>query len=158
MVTYECDVEDVARTRLAISPMWEAVHSLRALVDPSRAAVHLPWLDGLRGQLHGLDLAAAIPLVPPMGYIPDFLAPPPLSPLADFDAELDAVRATPADQIRHELALLFRGRRPPAAVQPLIKHPRRELRRLCDTLAEYWTRAIEPHWPRLQALLRADVQ
>jgi DNA-binding transcriptional ArsR family regulator len=42
-------------------------------------------------------------------------------------------------------------------VQPLLDHPRRELNRLCDTFAAYWERAIAPHWPRIQSLLRADI-
>ena len=44
MVRFVFTVEDLARTRFAISPMWEAVHSLAALRDPSTAALHVPWL------------------------------------------------------------------------------------------------------------------
>ena len=47
MVRFVFAVEDLARTRFAISPMWELVGSLTALRDPSTAALHLPWLRSL---------------------------------------------------------------------------------------------------------------
>src|SRR3954452_13521444 len=96
MVTYEFCLEDLARTRFAISPMWEAVASLRLLLQPERAALHLPWVSELRdGRLRDLDLRAAAAMLPPRGYIPDFLTPPPTDPLVDFEEELDAMRRTP---------------------------------------------------------------
>ena len=157
MLVYEFGVQDLARTHFAISPLFELCQSLRALIEPSRAAFHLPWIEGLRGGLSGLDLLPAIELVPPRGYTPDFIAPPPSTPLADIEEELAIVRRTPPARVREEIGILFRGRRTPAVVQPLLDHPRRELNRLCDTFAEYWDRAIEPHWPRIKALLRADI-
>jgi hypothetical protein len=74
MVIYEFGVQDLARTHFAISPLFELTQSLRAMVEPSRSAFHLPWIEGLRGRLHGLDLLPAIELVPPRGYTPDFIA------------------------------------------------------------------------------------
>src|SRR3954447_16544697 len=104
MVTFEFGVEDLARTRFAISPMWELVQSVRSLVDPSRAALHLPWLAELKdGRLAGLDLAAAVALVSAEPYVPDFLTPPPESPLAELEHELSLVRATGTEQIRHDI-------------------------------------------------------
>lgn len=157
MVVYEFGVEDLARTHFAISPLFELVRSLRALVEPSRSAFHLPWIEDLRGRLGGIDLLPAIELVPPGGYTPDFIAPPPSTPLADIEDELDLVRRTSPARVRREIGIRFRGKRVPATVQPLLEHPRRELNRLCDTFGEYWDRAIAPHWPRIKALLRADI-
>jgi hypothetical protein len=147
----------MARLRFAISPMWELVSSLRALIDPSRAALHLPWIEGLKGNLGGLDLLPAITMVPAGGYVPDFLAPPPGTPLGEFHDELAAVRKTPVERIRRELGFAFQRKVPPA-VQPLLDHPRREVNRLADTFEGYWERAIEPHWPRIRALLQADIE
>src|SRR3954470_20238218 len=112
MVTFEFGVEDLARTRFAISPMWELVQSVRCLVDPSRAALHLPWLAELKdGRLAGLDLAVAVALVPGEGYIPDFLTPPPESPLADFFDELAQVRPPSPAQIRRDVEAFRRSHR-----------------------------------------------
>ena len=157
MVTYEFEVEDLARMHFATSPLCELAQSLRALVEPSRSAFHLPWIEDLRGKLGGIDLLPAIELVPPRGYTPDFIAPPPSTPLAEIEDELELVRRTSPARVRKEIGIRFRGRRVPPAVQPLLDHPRRELNRLCDAFAEYWERAIAPHWPRIQALLRADI-
>jgi DNA-binding transcriptional ArsR family regulator len=138
--------------------MWEAVASLRVLLDPARGALHLPWLSELRdGRLRHVELRAVAALVPPRGYIPDFLTPPPTGPLVDFEEELEAVRATRPEQVRYDLRLRFGRRRPPAAVKPLLDEPRRAVRRLADALGEYWRLAVEPHWPRIRALLESDL-
>ena len=86
----------MARTRFAVSAMWELTHSLQALRDPSRAAIHLPWLRGLSGKLGDLDLKPIVALIPPRGYTPDFLTPPPEGPLGEIEDELAAVAATAA--------------------------------------------------------------
>src|SRR5919107_5024899 len=108
MIVWEFGFEDLARTRFAISPMWEAIASLRVALDPARGALHLPWLTELRdGRLRELDLRAIAALVPPRGYIPDFLTPPPTGPLAHIDEDLEQMRATPLGQVRKELGLLL---------------------------------------------------
>jgi DNA-binding transcriptional ArsR family regulator len=159
MIAFRFAVEDLARTRFAISPMWELVQSVRCLVDPSRAALHLPWLAGLKGgPLAGLDLAAAVALVPAQGYIPDFLTPPPGSPLVSFADELALVRATPAAQIRKDMESFRRSHGGIAPVlEPFVDTPRRAVGRLTETLERYWAIAMEPHWPRVRALLDADI-
>lgn len=96
MVRYEFELSDLARLRFAISPMWELVISLRALRAPSEAATHLPWVRSVRERVRGLDLLPLLGLVPLEGYIPDFLTPPPNTPLGSFEDELEAVRSTPA--------------------------------------------------------------
>ena len=77
MVRFVFSVEDLSRTRFAISPMLELVHSLLALRDPSHAALQVPWLRSLSGRLHGLPLERAAALHPPRGYSPDFVLPLP---------------------------------------------------------------------------------
>src|ERR1041385_4119450 len=99
MVRFVFSVEDLAGTRFAISPMWELVHSLLALRDPSHAALHVPWLRSLSGRLGGLGLERAVELITTSGYQPDFLTPPPSGPLGRIDEDLVALRATPVGQI-----------------------------------------------------------
>ena len=158
MVRFVFSVEDLVRTRFAISPMWELVRSLVVLRDPSYAALHVPWLRSLSGRLDGKALAGAIALLPPRGYTPDFLTPPPAGPLGGIADDLAALRATRADHIRSELEL-FRSQHPEsgAVVEPWLAHPRREVRRLADLLERYWADAVEPVWPRVRAFLDADV-
>jgi DNA-binding transcriptional ArsR family regulator len=159
MVIFDFTLEDLARTRFAISPMWELVSGLRALRDPARAAHHLPWVAEALPLARGLELETALALTPADGYIPDFLTPPPSTPLASFDDELELVRATPAARIRGDIATFAaeqrRVRRAP--LERLREHPRRELARLCDALAEVWALVLAPHWERVRSVLEADL-
>jgi hypothetical protein len=158
VVRFVFSVDDLARTRFAISPMMELVHSLVALRDPSHAALHVPWLRSLSGRLDGLELERAVALVPPRGFVPDFLMPPPTGPLGSIDDDLAALRATPIARIQADMKL-FRSqhRAGPKIAEPWLAHPRREVRRLTDLLEAYWARAVEPVWPRVRAFLDADI-
>jgi hypothetical protein len=147
----------MARTRFAVSAMWELAHSLQALRDPSRAAVHLPWLRSLSGRLGDLDLAPVVALVPPRGYTPDFLTPPPEGPLGEIEDELAAVAATPPETVREEMAIYARANRARRAAAPWFEDPARELARTVETLRAFWDRALAPRWPRVRALLDADI-
>jgi DNA-binding transcriptional ArsR family regulator len=160
MVVFEFDAEDLARTRFAISPMWELSTSLRLLRDPDLAAMHIPWVRDALPTAHAMQLAAALALLPPRGYIPDFITPPPTSPVARIDEELERVRATSAAQVRHDLEVLVgqqRLKRLPPVLEPLMAQPRRELGRIVDRMAAFWDAALAPHWPRIRALLDADL-
>src|SRR3712207_4071557 len=93
MIRIRTSAEDLMQTRFAFSPLWEVVASFRALVDPARHAIHLPWMARAREELRGLDLGPLWPLVQPEGCIPDFLTPPPTTPFPDFSAEIEEVRS-----------------------------------------------------------------
>jgi len=157
MAAFAFTVEDLARLRFAISPMWELITSLQMLQDAGRAAAHLPWVRAAMPVAAELDLAVALRLSPSKGWMPDFLTPPPTTPIATLEDELETLRATPAETVRGDVGRLFKGRRAPAALEPLMADPRRELKRLAGVLAEYWELTLEPHWPRIQALLEADL-
>jgi DNA-binding transcriptional ArsR family regulator len=158
MATYEFGIEDLLQLRFAISPMWEVVASLRRLGDPPGAGVHVPWLAELRdGRLAGIDLAPALALTPPKGYVPDFISPPPTTPLARFEDEIELVRGTPEHVVRHDLELMLGRKRLPPVLEPFLTTPGKALRTLAEELVRYWTVAIEPYWPRIGALLETDI-
>jgi Helix-turn-helix domain len=157
MVRYEFGISDLARLRFAISPMWELVISLRALRDPGGVPMHLRWVREVRERVRGLDLLPLLGLVPLTGYIPDFLTPPPDTPLASFEDELAAIRRTPASRVRTEVGLRLEEGLSPELAEPFLKRPRRAVDRLADSLAAYWEVALEPYWPRVRALLEADL-
>jgi DNA-binding transcriptional ArsR family regulator len=157
VVRFVFGVEDLARTRFAISPMWELMRSLAAFRDPATAGLHVPWLRSLSGRLGGIPLEPAVALIPPRGYAPDFVTPPPAGPLGDVGDDLAALRRTSTAQIRHDM-VLFRSEHPRSrAAEPWLAHPRREVARLADTLEAYWEQALAPAWPRIRALLEADI-
>lgn len=155
MIEWSFTPEDVARVRFAFSPLWEAVMSLIVLRVPAWHALHLPWIRATRPMVADLDLSELFALVPVRGPTADFLAPPPTSPLPEFAAELEVVRRTPPDRVAAELAEV------PGLPEPLAERLREDpgaaIGRLADTLQAYWDIALAPHWPRIQALLEADV-
>ncbi|WP_067806958.1 ArsR/SmtB family transcription factor [Actinomadura formosensis] len=157
MIEFVFAPDDVARVRFAFSPLWEMVLSLRVLGDPSGHALHLPWVHAVRPRLRGLDLEPLLEVVPPTGYAPDFLTPPPESPLPDLAAELETVLATPPDVVVAELLSGDRVRRPGRRRAEMAADPGRTLRTLVGLLEHYWAAAVEPFWPRITDLLEGDV-
>ncbi|WUH96554.1 winged helix-turn-helix domain-containing protein [Spirillospora sp. NBC_00431] len=157
MIEFVFTPDDAARVRFAFSPLCEMVRSLRVLADPSGHALHLPWVHAVRPRLRGLDLGPLREAVPPVGYYPDFLTPPPVGPLPDLDAELDIVRATPPGVVAAELAWREDGGPPSAVRAEMAADPERTLKTLVDLLERYWTLAVEPFWPRIRDLLEGDV-
>jgi DNA-binding transcriptional ArsR family regulator len=156
LIYYYFTREDLLRTRFAISPLFEATASLRALQDPASASIHLPWIREARERTRGLELDLLHALVPGRGYHPDFIAPPPASPLPDVAEEIERVRRTPAAQVRKELEWTYPDGLP-AVVRPLAENPRRELKRLAGMIAAYWEAAIAPFWERIRAVLDDDI-
>jgi DNA-binding transcriptional ArsR family regulator len=155
VIEWEFTPHDVARIRFAFSPLFELVMSLIVLRAPASHALHLPWVRATRPLAVGLDLSELFALVPVRGDTADFLAPPPASPLPDFTEELAAVRATPPGRLTAELVPV------PGLPEPVAERiradPEAAISRLADTLQAYWDIALAGHWPRIQALLEADI-
>lgn len=147
--------EDVARIRFAFSPLWELVASLRTLQDPARQSIHLPWVKAVRPRLAELDLAELFALIPPAGYLADFLTPPPDTPLPDFAAELDRVRLTRPDRVATE-ARRVKGT-DPAIIDRIVADPAAAVARVTEALRAYWEACFAEFWPRVYGLLERDV-
>src|ERR687889_2934247 len=162
MITIKLSPEDLSRVRFAFSPLWETVASFRVLLDPGRHALHLPWVEQTRGKLGKLDLAPLYALVRSDGYIPDFLAPPPTTPLPAFEEEMVHLRETPATTVVREVEYLKAsgegvGPDRENLLTPYLTNPVASLERLAASLLRYHDVAIAPHWPRLRVLLEGDV-
>ncbi|WP_418955231.1 DUF5937 family protein [Streptomyces tritici] len=146
---------DLARLRFAFSPVSEAVASLRLLQDPGRHALHLPWIRAVRPRLRPLDLRLLFALCPLGPYVPDFLTPPPVGPLPDIAAELDAVASADAEATAGEVA------RVPAAdtapVREFLADPAAGTARVAAQLRLYWDTALAPYWPQIRGLLESEV-
>ncbi|MFD9701468.1 DUF5937 family protein [Lentzea sp. NPDC059081] len=168
MITLRFSVEDLGEIRFATSPLWEAVTSLRTLTAGSTTGLHAPWLTQVRRRIgdhnDGLDLLTTV--VRPTGYLPDFLHPIPPQRSPGFDTGLAALAATDPRLVATELAHLaqhpiamrgpgYRHRR--AMLNDLIADPRSALARIVAALEGYWQLGVAPHWPRMQALLHADL-
>jgi DNA-binding transcriptional ArsR family regulator len=157
MILAHFHTEALTRVRFAISPMFEMIRSVRSLDDPAGSALHLPWAERARVASADLDLSPLIALQSSQTYNPDFVNPPPGSPLVDFEEELAVMVATPAAQIRAEVAGAYAGAPLPAVLEPFIENPRRAIRRLAELMRAYWGLCLAEDWPRIRSLLEQDV-
>jgi hypothetical protein len=151
--------EDLANVRFAISPLAEVYRSVRALDDPGAHAVHIPWVASTRPRVADLDVDLLRALLPRGAYAPDFIQPPPHTPLAELEDELAEMTATPADQVRAEIRRAYR-RAPsslPPVLEPFIDDPERAVANLAALVRAYWDRALGPHWQRVRGVLEGDV-
>ena len=160
MVTITLSEDDLARTRLAYSPTWEAVASSMLILFPEkscRSGSYRRWLDGATSAVSGLDLEPLAVLVRgDAGYLPDFLLTPPDEPSPTFEAELERLRGTAPQRVAAEARLAYTDETPDALV-PYLERPDRALAALADLLAEYWRRALAPSWPQMRALLEGEM-
>lgn len=181
MLTITFTVADLARTRLAMSPLCEVVASVRLLKSPRPHPFHSRWARTTRERLAGIELDLLFDLVDPsVWYLADFLTPPPNSPLPDLEADLGTLRRVSPDQVRADLDVLAYARRRPlgslaeAQLPPRLRRPRPGelpsagvdelyadpvdgIARLADQVAAYWELAIAPYWGRIRALLDSDL-
>ncbi|MEW2086439.1 winged helix-turn-helix domain-containing protein [Streptomyces sp. NPDC005283] len=150
----EFSAEDVARTRFAVSPLWEVVASVRVLKGADEQGLHRRWAEQVRPLLAAakLDLAPLFCLinVPTVG-IPGFLVPPPTTPQPSLEVELATLRSTPPELLHTKSP----GAQP--GVAALREDPKRGLGRLAEVIAAYWDVALAPYWPRILTLFEGDI-
>lgn len=146
MVEFVLNDDDLTGLRFAVSPLNELTLSLRVLRDPGRYPLHLPWSRGVLRRESELDTEILGALVNDRGWTPDFLSPRPVSPFTRLADELDQVRATPREVIRRDLHSIH-------ATSP----PDVDGNRIADAMAGYWNLGLEPHWPRIRAVLENDI-
>jgi DNA-binding transcriptional ArsR family regulator len=157
MITARFDTEALTRVRFAISPMLELIRSVTTLQDPAGRALHLPWAEQARRCTGGLDLSVLLALQTSDTYNPDFVNPPPSSPLVEFEDELAVMVATPPEQIRAEVQGAYVDAPLPPVLRPFIEDPCAAIEALAELMHVYWERCLAEHWPRIRALLEHDV-
>jgi len=147
VLTYELTARDLADVRFAVSPAAETVLSLRALRDPGRFPLQLPWVRAVQPLLAGLDWSVLSRLVNDTMGSPDFLTPRPTSPLTQFQDELEIIAAT--DRTTFERQLVAVNGQLPDALTGVSK--------VVDALEAYWQTVMAPYWPRMRTVLSADI-
>jgi len=156
VITIRLNAEDVGRIRFALSPVWEAVTSVRALSNNTARSVHGPWLQKVRPIIEGQDLTLLKALIPSFGYIPDFITPAPPRRSTSLESGLAAIAATPHHLVVNEIGRLHRHN-PHPLLPDLIADPAKALDQITSALETYWRRALEPDWRRMRALLQEDL-
>jgi DNA-binding transcriptional ArsR family regulator len=149
---------DLANIRLAFSPLWEVVASVRVLKCPDGHPFHQSWTEQARWRLTdaGLDWRLLSGLLPVAATtIPGFLSPPPPVSSPDLELELAGLRATPVGEIGKALSSLPEPTSPVLAM--LQRDPAGGLMELTNVIRAYWEVALAPCWPRMLAALESDV-
>ncbi|AWB94616.1 transcriptional regulator [Agromyces badenianii] len=152
MLRYVLTEGDVASVRFGISPLCELGLSLRAIDDPARFPLQLPWLRRTEAARADLDVEALHGLIDDRLWTPDFLNPRPESPLTRLDDEFEQLLATPSQTFIRDLVAVH-GHVPAV----FAGSPKTAIRRIVRALQELWDASFAPYWPRMRAVLEADV-
>ncbi|WP_026414014.1 ArsR/SmtB family transcription factor [Actinomadura oligospora] len=162
MYEFRLGVQDLAETSFGMSPLLELVFSLRPRIFPARHPEHLPWVRETAAAYSALDTEVLNALFAPHGWNPDFLGPRPDGIVTDLASDLALLRTTPPDVVRRDIAAAYRhdvdaAYRGVPIPPALTGDPSAVLERICAALEAYWDACIEPYWPRMRAVLEADL-
>jgi DNA-binding transcriptional ArsR family regulator len=152
VIEYQLAHGDLADVRFAVSPINETVLSLRALTAPERYPLHRRWRRLLRDSAAPADLDFLTSVLTRRGWTPDFLSPRPASPETTFEQELRTVAATPAELVMADVDAV-----PGQSLTVTDATTEAFLDRFTRVLAAYWAWALKPFWPRMRAVLLADI-
>jgi DNA-binding transcriptional ArsR family regulator len=159
VIRIEIDEPTLARTRIAISPLYELLCGLFLLErNPDGAPwPYTDWAVRAREILRTDPAVAPLQIYFQVGSMwPDFLGPRPPSALPTLEEELAALRATPAEVIEAQFAKHFPDGEP-EIMRPFRTDRVAALDRLADGLSAYWDAAVAPYWPAMRAALEEEV-
>lgn len=148
----ELSADDVAKTRIGYSAVWETTASLHALTSPASYALHRSF----RRRLSKAGRAAAaelIDLTRVNSWIPQSLSPQPLPGPGEPLAEFAALRGIELDRIDRDLEVLRR-------TLPHSRWAKMDSVQFPDELAArfatYWSLELKEHWEAIVSINRSD--
>ncbi|MER5346488.1 winged helix-turn-helix domain-containing protein [Streptomyces mirabilis] len=159
MLRFEVSVEDLLRSRFALSPALDLCLLLRSLAGQGQplprawAARLMPAFERLRRET---ELDAALALQAPHGG-PNFVAPPPRGLNQTWADDLAVIRATPLEAARHEFAATATG---PSARDPRMRavlDSADAVSRIAEAMDQAWHELLAADWPQLRAICERDV-
>ncbi|MEU8797191.1 ArsR family transcriptional regulator [Spirillospora sp. NPDC048819] len=161
MYRIEVGPEDLAASRFGVAPLLEAHSALGLVAGRAPAGPLAPWVERARPAYREVAADPAIRALAFLrrshGYMADFVVPPPARPNLTVAEHLAAVRATPRDQARREIARNLAGLpEPDAATRDVLDAPDM-VERLAAGLHTVWRALLEPDWPLLRSILEQDI-
>ncbi|WP_420309446.1 ArsR/SmtB family transcription factor [Streptomyces sp. YS-B37] len=155
--------QDLQSVRVARQPhaLWELVCGVCRLDTRQGALEFGHWRRSVREGLAKDPLArrALLPLqtlIPPVGYIPDFLTPSVTR--GGLAVGLEEVRSTSRTRLTRELTRLAESRPLPSWVSSLNRPGVKALGTLTRALELSCKTLLEPYWPRIQTAIGNDVE
>jgi len=159
MTVFAAQRQDLGTVRFAWSPAWETLLAVRMFIDPRGRPYHESWYTAVAEEAARLHLAPLFAVNPLRGSVPDFLTPPPRVPAPRLADQLAEIRATPPGQVSEELGRC-RGTltgRAQGAIDEMLADPAAARDLLAEQLQAAWEQLVAPFWPRIVAVLDADV-
>ncbi|WP_329623613.1 winged helix-turn-helix domain-containing protein [Streptomyces sp. NBC_01255] len=159
MLRFEVSVEDLLRSRFALSPAMDLCWLLRSLagLNPplprAWAARLMPAFERLRRET---ELDAALALQAPQGG-PNFVAPPPRGLNQTWADDLAMIRPTPREAARQEIVATATG---PSARDPRVRavlDSPDAVSRIAEAMDQAWHELLAADWPQLRAICERDV-
>ncbi|HEV7708297.1 MAG TPA: DUF5937 family protein [Asanoa sp.] len=157
MIRFRLSSAILARMRFAYSPLAETAKSLYMINSGTIQPPHRGWYERVRSDLGRVDRELLSAVVPPGGHIAEFLFVGATTTTTTIEQQLQLVANWPLEHFASELAQAHRAHGPPAAVRRLVDLGADGPPRVADALEQYWRVAVEPYWPKLRAVLDADV-
>ncbi|MFJ5307057.1 ArsR/SmtB family transcription factor [Streptomyces sp. NPDC088350] len=155
--------QDLQNIRVARRPhaLWELVCGVCRLDARQGALEFGHWRRSVREGLAKdprarRALSPLQTLIPPAGYIPDFLTPSVTS--GGLAGGLDEIRTTPRSRLTRELSRLAESRPLPSWVATLDRPGAKALEPLTRALELSCETLLEPYWPRIQSAVGDDVE
>ncbi|MFB6816744.1 ArsR family transcriptional regulator [Streptomyces sp. NPDC056347] len=159
MLRFEVSLDDLLRSRFALSPALDLCSLLRSLVGQGRPLPRA-WDARLRPAFERLrretELDAALALQAPHGG-PNFVAPPPRGLNQSWADDLAMIRATPPAVARREFATTATG---PSARDPRVRavlDSPDAVSRIAGAMDRAWHELLAADWPQLRAICERDV-
>jgi DNA-binding transcriptional ArsR family regulator len=159
MLRFHFSAEDLARTRVAISPhpLWEIAGSLHRFQTRSGRWNYADWYGRACGNLRKTGLAHPVktmllPLFPRARYFADFLTP--FEGVEGLEPALEAILATPGGQVNQEMVRAARASRTPSWTLRVAEKPLRS--DLVNLLRTYHRAVITPHEEDIQETFQAE--
>jgi DNA-binding transcriptional ArsR family regulator len=152
--------DELLAVRFACSPVWETVSAIRSFVDQRSRAYHEPWHRLVKGRIKQLDLVPLLATQPLHGFVPDFLAPPPRVAWPRLRDQLSEIRATPTEQVAHELELCRQSvdGQEREVLDRMLTDPAGARELLAARMHSAWNELVAPFWLRVRMLLAREIE
>jgi DNA-binding transcriptional ArsR family regulator len=157
MLELTLDLQDLAATRFAIVPSQQLVASLQRMAHPGLLPATAPWEAALPRRMDGLDRDLLGALVTQRRWLPDFLTPFPAERDVPFQQEMAAIRATSPDVVVADIRAAYQREPLPIVLERGLCDATALRDAIADAVEGYWDAALAADWPRMRAVLEADI-
>ena len=143
---------ELVTARFAIAPGIEGTRAIRRMASGQPVPLHRALIERLRKDTPAASLEVLAPLAGARGYTPDFLTQPHVTTPANL---IEATRSAPLRTVEIELGrAAAEGRELPSR---WLEDPAYARAQIADAWEIFWVKGMTAHWPRIRAVLEADI-